>query len=455
MWPYVLATAGAALWLYCGGGEPDGRWFLAIWLYCAVVVLFAVVIVHLSSACQFVLSKRNGQKLIHDGFIYNLRYTAKNGNRTWCCEKGAQVYGGQVQARVEGLRAVVQQATLRAHLPTPDKAVAEQVRTRASAAAWQQPDATAANVASAALAGVPQASLAATPTATNLKRACWRARLSEQNKRLKSGEQAPQDFDCSTLEVPAVPDTLKQVDGEEFLARDSGCSGRRAHPGVGGCTKYFDFLATAGVWLADGTFRVAPAPFLQGPEPTLLLDYEKASYQAASAVFHEINICGCYFHFRAAVRERAVDLGLSNRCGGNAELELVSYFEKTWVGEKLARARVRKAPVSPVDIWNVHHRTLDEKFLATNAAELFHRHRAAQFHKGARPACPTFILSLHKQQRITSRDIAEIAMGGEKKLRESTRVRGDKQCNLVNKYLGDKGGISLVTQLAHLAMGEE
>ncbi|CAK0830721.1 unnamed protein product, partial [Prorocentrum cordatum] len=405
---------------------------------------------------------RNGQKLIHDGFIYNLRYTAKNGNRTWCCEKG-----------IVGRDA----------------------------------------------------------TTTNLKRACWRTRLSEQNKRLKSGEQAPRDFDYSTLEVLTAPDTLKQVDGEEFLAYDSGAAAGDERIQVRGCTKNFDFLATADVWLADGTFRMAPAPFLQvytvhgyqngyvvpccyilladkkmatykraweavlqllspeDPEPTLLLDYEKASYQAASAVFHEINIGGCYFHFRAAVHKRVVDLGLSNRYGGNAEfrlrvgklcaltflpvdsvadwfetlatefhneeLELVSHFEKTWVGEKPARARVRKAPAFPVEIWNVHHRTLDKKFPTTNAAELSHRHHAAQFHKGAHPAHPTFVLSLHKQQRITGRDNAEIAVGGEKKLRESTRVRGDKQCNLVNKYLGGEDGVSLVTQLACLAMSEE
>ncbi|CAK0857441.1 unnamed protein product [Prorocentrum cordatum] len=438
-----------------------------------------------------------------------------NGNRTWSCEKGAQVCGGQAQTRMKGPRTVVQQVTLHAHLPTPDKAVVEQVRAKARAAASQQPDATAANMASAALAGASQASLAAMPATTNLKRACWRTRLSEQNERLKSGGQA-----CSTLEVLTVPETLKQVDGEEFLAQ-WGCSGRQN----------FDFLATADVWLADGAFRIAPAPFFQahtvhgyqngyvapccyrlladkkmatykrawgavlqllspeGPGPTLLLDYEKASYQAASAVFHEINVGGCYFHFRAAVHERAVDLGLSNRYGGNAEfrlrvgelcalaflpadpvadwfetlaaefpneeLELVLYFEKTWVGEGPARARARKAPVFPVDIWNIHHRTLDKKFLAASAAELFHRHHAAQFHRGAHPTYPTFILSLHKQQRITSRDITEIAMGGEKKLREPTRVRGDKQCNLVNEYLGGKGGVSLVTQLAHLAMSEE
>ena len=482
-------------------------------------------------AFQLLQSKRGGEKLLHQGFLYNLRYAAKNGTRTWCCEKGPKVCGGEVKTRLEGLRTVIQQVKLHTHLPTPDKAVAEQVRAKARAAASQQPDTTAANVVSAALTGVAEESLSATPNTRNLKRTCWRTRAAEQQKRIKSGEEAPQDFDYSTLDVLTVPDKLKKVDGEEFLAFDSGPAAGENRIQVWACKKNLDFLSLADVWLADGTFRMAPAPFLQvytvhgyqngyvvpccyilladkkqatykrawgalfrllapeEPEVTLLVDYEKASYQAASAIFLEVNIGGCYFHFRAAVHKHVVFLGLGKRYGDNVdfrlrvgklcalaflpaesvadwfetlatefpneELELLTYFEKTWVGEKPARARVRKAPVFPVDLWNVHHRALDKKFLTTNAAELFHRHHAAQFHKGAHPFYPTFIESLHKQQRLTNRDITEIAIGGEKKLRESTRVRGDKQCNLVNKYLADSDGMSLVMQMARLAMSED
>ncbi|CAK0827868.1 unnamed protein product, partial [Prorocentrum cordatum] len=208
---------------------------------------------------------------------------------------------------------------------------------------------------------------------------------------------------------------------------------------------------------------------------------------AAPAVFLEVNLGGYFFHFRAAVHMHVVDLDLGQRCGANPEFRLrvgklcalafipvvdvatwfeklagefespepplLTHFEKTWVGEKRARARTRKAPTFPVDLWNVRDRALAKKNLTTNAAGLFHRHHATQFHKGAHPSSPTFIESLHKQQRLTNRDITDVIMGGEKKERDTTRIRNDRQFILVEKFLRDGDGMALLTNMAKLRMG--
>ncbi|CAK0829309.1 unnamed protein product [Prorocentrum cordatum] len=261
------------------------------------------------------------------------------------------------------LAAAVLQATPHAHLPTPDNTVAEQTRAKARAAESQQPDATAADVASAAPAG--------------------------------------------------------QVDAEEFSACNSGAAagGERAQVRTARGCRNGCVAPRCCILLADKKMA------------TCRRAWEIASCRAASAAFHEINVGGCYFHVRAAVRKHVVDLGSRKRCGENAdfrlrvgelcalaflpvedaadwvetlaaefpneELELPAFFEKTWACETPARARAQKAPAFPMDTRNFHRRTLDKKFFATNAA-----------------------------------DITEIAVEGEKKLRESTRARGDKHCNL-------------------------
>ena len=254
-----------------------------------------------------------------------MRYVAKNGDRTWTCAKGRGVCCAQAKTRFEGLRTVVEVINAHTHLPNPEKGVREQVSATARAAASQQPDTTAANVASAALAGVQDGALAAVPSVRSLKRTAWRTRAAEQQKRMKSGDPAPQDLDYSSLATLAVPNKLKQVDGDEFLVHDDGPAAGDKRIQLWASQKNLDFLNGADIWLADGTFRVAPKPFLQvytvhgfqngsvvpccyflladkkqptykqaweilfqllhpdEPEPALLVDYEKASYQAASA----------------------------------------------------------------------------------------------------------------------------------------------------------------------------
>ena len=187
-------------------------------------------------AFQLVPSKRGGDKLFHQGYLYTLRYTAKNGDRSWCCEKGREVCGAQAKTRFEGLRTVVEQIGAHTHLPNPEKGVKEQVLAKARAAAAQQPDTTAAT-------GVEDGALPAVPSTQNLKRVCWRARASEQQKRLKNGAPAPEDVDYSSLATLTVVESLKQVDGEDFLMYDDGPGAGDKRIQMWACQKNLDFLA--------------------------------------------------------------------------------------------------------------------------------------------------------------------------------------------------------------------
>ena len=142
-------------------------------------------------------------------------------------------------------------------------------------------------------------------------------------------------------------------------------------------------------------------------DPTVLLDFEKAVFQVVALKVGWHNVGGCYFHFSQAVMKHVQTLGLRIKYGSDLafrlrvgmlralsflpeeavestfqqleakfevdEKPLLTYFEKTWIGEPKARGG-RKAPLFPLSMWSVHKRAKEGNLLTTNNAELYHRH---------------------------------------------------------------------------------
>ncbi|XP_068225286.1 uncharacterized protein [Palaemon carinicauda] len=119
---------------------------------------------------------------------------------------------------------------------------------------------------------------------------------------------------------------------------------------------------------------------------TLMVDFEKASVNAFSAVFPTIKVTGCLFHMAKNIYRHIVDLGLKSRYQTDAEFnnkikcftalaflpvqdiidgfielsddddlpqELVSYFETHYRGGERRR---RVEPTFPIALWNVFER---------------------------------------------------------------------------------------------------
>ena len=219
---------------------------------------------------------------------------------------------------------------------------------------------------------------------------------------------------------------------------------------VFGTSKCKDFMLDASHWLADGAFRVCPKIFKQQytvhasdrghhipclfgflpgkteniydefwnfvfefvghrhVPPTILLDFERAAFNAVCKQVGNEGVAGCWFHFRQAVHRNLQILGFTTKyaedggfrlrvhklaglaflpeldvplasdvlCGEFMpdEQPLVAYFQATWVGVKHRRGAGRKAPKFPVQLWNVHGRVMEDQMLTTNAAETWHRH---------------------------------------------------------------------------------
>ena len=142
---------------------------------------------------------------------------------------------------------------------------------------------------------------------------------------------------------------------DDMVLHDSGPRDNRII--LTGCTELVDGLARAEVWLADGTFKVAPSIFVQlysvhfdfgswinpaalycllanqtedtygrllvelqrlVPNPrTILVDFEQAAMNAFSAACPNANVTGCYFHLCQSVIRKVNDVGLKQEYDNN------------------------------------------------------------------------------------------------------------------------------------------
>ena len=324
-----------------------------------------------------------------------------------------------------------------------------------------------------------------------------------------------------------LPQGLLQIHGENFLLHDSGPAAGQNRILIFGTQKGLQMLSDAKVWLADGTFKTAPRLFkqnytvhgsLQGftlpgvyaclpnkqqktykkfwaalwdhlgmedddDSKTLLVDFEKASYQAAQEEFEEIDLGGCFFHFKQALHRHVQDLGLQVKYGIDPEFRmrvsslgalaflpvadvpaafdlvaasfmedeqgLITYFEGTWVGKKQRNGH-RKPPIFPIDLWNCYTWAKEGGQLTTNNAEQFHRKFADYSVQGSHPTMPAFIESLKKQQALTNNDMSKLELGQTKEEARETKIRNARIQTLIGNFDETKDAGALVKGIATL-----
>ena len=170
----------------------------------------------------------------------------------------------------------------------------------------------------------------------------------QKHYRLNVGDA--EDGDYSSLTELRIPPSLLEVDGDLFLLHDSGAASGDDRFLMFGTRQNKEVLAECEVWMADGTFRVCPLLFTQMytihgcqngftfpcffvclPNKTkrgylrmwekvfellyepmvevVILDFEQAAAQALAEVKPDLEIDGCFFHFRQAIQKHVRDKG--------------------------------------------------------------------------------------------------------------------------------------------------
>ena len=119
-------------------------------------------------------SKRGGEKLVHDGFLYNLRRNHQDGGKVWICDRSGKDNCPASCKSTAGLRGLsVEVATSHNHLANPERIQREDLRNSLKVAAKAQPTAKAAVLVATGLREVPPEDMPHIPNNTELKRLVW------------------------------------------------------------------------------------------------------------------------------------------------------------------------------------------------------------------------------------------------------------------------------------------
>ena len=109
--------------------------------------------------------------------------------------------------------------------------------------------------------------------------------------------------------------------------------------------------------------------------------------------------------------EQAFDDILSADGFDSRALEIANYFEDTYIG-RLNRRGHRQTPMFPLELWNVHQRTIDDEDRTNNQIEGFHR--GFQSLIGAQvPNIFRFIDVLGQQQMMKETEVQQLIGGHE------------------------------------------
>ena len=115
------------------------------------------------------------------------------------------------------------------------------------------------------------------------------------------------------------------------------------------------------------------------------------------------------------------------------ELELISYFEATWIGGVVGRSQRRTPARFPAAMGNVVGSNLTGSTRTTNALEAFH-HSFNSFVACQHPSIYVLLKSLQRQQALTDNMLSHIAQGETKLLGTRERARNARIATLVSAY---------------------
>lgn len=178
-----------------------------------------------------------------------------------------------------------------------------------------------------------------------------------------------------------------------------------------------------------------------------LTDFERAAINVVERNYPGAST-GCFFHLQQCVWRKVVDLGLKScyeeedgnfqlsvRCLAalafvpparvaeyfcllvapngffdSRALPLATYFEDVWIGSPNRHTQQRDEPMFPIELWNMHQRTLEGKHRTNNAVEGWHR-RFQSVLGCSRPSVFRCINALKKEINMVSLKVERYLAG--------------------------------------------
>ena len=131
---------------------------------------------------------------------------------------------------------------------------------------------------------------------------------------------------------------------------------------------------------------------------------------------------------------------------GGAEMELLQYFDRTYVGYTIGN--VRRGPLFEVEIWRVGGREDVVITRANNAVEGPHHAFSSGLAEAGHLGVWRFVETLQSQQNITDKDIADVEMGAEKTPRRRQGERNNRILVLTGRYRRDGDKLTLARGVA-------
>ena len=197
----------------------------------------------------------------------------------------------------------------------------------------------------------------------------------------------------------------------------------------------------------------------------IMVDFEKASLNALEENFIAV-VSGCFFHLSQSIYRQIQAKGLTTQyledqdfairmkmlaslafvpehdvidsftilMGDFPEsaIEIAEYFEKNYIGIKLAD-QSRRVPPFPIRIWNMHTRVLSKLFRTNNSVEGWHN----GFASGINCSHPSFIkllMHLQREQSLHEATLIKWETGEISKPSKKSEARNTRIFTLVEDY---------------------
>jgi hypothetical protein len=295
---------------------------------------------------SFIKTQRDCQKLLFEGYSYNMIRRGNNGQRYWRCdETSIKCKGFAVSDKADNVKL----GTPHTHGLSSTRINVKVIKHNIKEAAAQG-NITPRDVVSGAIKGISDSVKTSLPELRNLQKTVCR-------KRKAIGISPVIPHSLAEVTIPQELCATKTERRENFILGDTG----PADPNriiIFSCTTDINRLTQCKTWVIDGTFKCAPDLWYQlwvihgvfhektvplvysllpnkqqntyeralemilnkiddvrpGTRPTCLnIDFEKAEDNAFKQLIPNVRIHGCFFHFSQSIWRKIKELGLVER----------------------------------------------------------------------------------------------------------------------------------------------
>ncbi|CAF1550208.1 unnamed protein product [Rotaria sordida] len=440
------------------------------------------------SSFKIATAEKNKPLLIHNGFNYTIDRTSEK-KTYWKCEYCRTIKcKGRIHTDVNFTN-ILRENGDHNHpanaANTEVRLFQDEVRSRA-----MNTNESTQNIIDNCLRNASDQMVARLPNFKNIKRNIQRQR--QQNDLPKF----PLDKNFNII-PPSLTTTFKN---EKFLIFDSGPGNNRLL--IFASINQLRILEGAEEILIDGTFKALFAVLADKQQQTyqrlinelknlcpswnpklIMVDFEKAEINAFQSSFgtatNSVGMSACFFHLQKSILSKLQDLGLKNNYENDSKFAYnvhkisalaflqpsdvaqafddlylslppppilepeMDYFEDSYIGRR--RPNGRATPRFPIDLWNMHYRTINDLMRTNNQAEAWHR-RLNSVIQCEHPSLWIFIQSLQKEENYIRCQIVKLD-AGDKSFRNKKYL--DYSQRLKNLLLSPHP--TLLTQLEGLA----